>query len=591
MDPRENFQSEKNSKNNHFSKNSEINELCKTLEKSKPFEYECSASGEKRSYKLSFDLIEESIQNKGDNIQQNPKQYILIIAKPFANKNNYNNKESYIHGIKKTFLYSTYKEKFNYVDFRDSSYIYSNLQEHNLINVYNDLIKSVKENKSRIKINKYHLIFNYYISDYSNWNNWNNSIMLTLDNEKEYNILECYENANQKIMYFKDKSPETINQSETTYNKNRENRSRSTSPLRSETKIHNYNRINIEQYNNNNSINNNVVNNIINNNLNNSCINNNFDYHDPNDKKKYNKNINKISSSQSRKNDNPILISKGKEINENSNNNMIQNKSSSKTNTQKSNNNNSKKKILKKSQISTQIIEKEQKRGNDQNQKQKTNKKKDKKINDKNNKNTEEKNTKPIQSPTKAEKERITKNFLYGEYNFSDFQTGDEKKNTEKKVNEEKKKEEKEGKEESEWGSSEFDEDLSEMKSVDKSKETEKENQKEKGNIMIQNKERNVTIQQIENDYNKINFSFHENKINNNNNNLLGHKIGRNNNYNNDKENRRENSNMSREKKTNDNKNKYNIERSEKIEGKSQLLNSQIITITESDEDSDNKNN
>ena len=42
------------------------------------------------SYKLSFDLIEETMKNKDEKSDKKPKQYILINAKPFANKNNYN---------------------------------------------------------------------------------------------------------------------------------------------------------------------------------------------------------------------------------------------------------------------------------------------------------------------------------------------------------------------------------------------------------------------------------------------------------------------------------------------------------------------
>ena len=576
METRENYELSQNNKNNHL-KNVELNELFKLLKKSVSFEYECLACGEKMSYKLSFDLIEETMKNKDEKSDKKPKQYILINAKPFANKNNYNNKESYIHGIKKSFTYSSYKEMFTYIDFKDSSYKYANLQEQSLIKVYNDLIKSVKENKSRIKINKYHLIFNYYIADFSNWNN---SIMLTLDNENEYNILECYGNANLKAMYIYDKNQESTNQCEIRTEKNNRNRSHSKSPVRCESKTYNNNKINNEQTNNKNSFNNN--NHTSNNSLSSSYQNNN-NSDNINDKTRKSKITNKKSASQTKNNNtNKNNKEKEKEYENNINNyNITRNKSKTNTNSQKSTANKIKKKTLKKNQELTSNLEKENKKGNEPNKKTRADKKKEKKINDEN-KIPEENILKKIQSPTKAEKERITKNFLYGEYNFPNPQSFNEDSSKDKKNEEDKKNEDKE-EEESDWGSSEFydddensDKNENENKSIDKNKDKDKE--KDKENLINQNKEKS-SLQQKENTYNESNFTINDNRISNN---LLGHKRNTNNIEEEQKKEKNNSKNIQKEK-NNNNLTKINKKINEK---KNNVINAQIITITESDEDS-----
>ena len=79
--------------------------------------------------------------------------------------------------------------------------------------------------------------------------------MLTLDNENEYNILECYGNENLKAIYINDKNEESTNQCEIRTEKNNHNRSHSKSPIRCESKTYNNNKINNEQSNNKNSFN------------------------------------------------------------------------------------------------------------------------------------------------------------------------------------------------------------------------------------------------------------------------------------------------------------------------------------------------
>ena len=181
-------------------------ELYKSLKKSSPFEYECLYLGERVFYQLTFELLEKSYEEEKTSIRI-PKHFILITAQPFINKNNFIDKEAYIYSLKKSLTYSKYKEMFNYIDFQDSCHKYINISDYNLIDVYDDIIKSVNENKSRIKINKFHLIFYYFTSEFSEINNL---IMLVLDNEKEYKILEFYNNSYEKP--FKIQNDFVINQ-------------------------------------------------------------------------------------------------------------------------------------------------------------------------------------------------------------------------------------------------------------------------------------------------------------------------------------------------------------------------------------------
>jgi len=166
--------------NNIMKKN---NKYPKILEKSDQFVFRVSTQNENLNFLLSFLIIEEQYQF----------QSILILAKPYiSSKNN-------IEEIKKTLMRVSYREKFCLNDFRDISIYYKNEKNLKMKNIYDDIIQSVKEKKSRILINKYHLVFNYLVN--SDKNNWNNSIILCLDNEMESNILEKYYENNQKKIY------------------------------------------------------------------------------------------------------------------------------------------------------------------------------------------------------------------------------------------------------------------------------------------------------------------------------------------------------------------------------------------------------
>ena len=91
-------------------------------------------------------------------------------------------------------------------DFRDVSDYYTYDKNLTLKKVFDEMVASIKEKKARIRINKYHMIFNYYIN--------NDSIMLCLDNEIESSILEkYYENTFRKI--YKVKENESLENSKT----------------------------------------------------------------------------------------------------------------------------------------------------------------------------------------------------------------------------------------------------------------------------------------------------------------------------------------------------------------------------------------
>jgi len=560
--------------NNLFDK---FDSLFKYLRKNVPYEYECSACGEELLFKLTFDLIEEIIQNKEEKKAKNPEQYIVITAKPLVDKSKYLDKDSYIYGIKKSFTYNTYKEKFNLIDFKDSCMKYSNLQETNLLEIYNELIKCVKEGKSRIKINKYHLIFNYYLSDISDWNN---SIMLTLDNEKEYNILECYEDANKKaykIQYLNKKNKKSQSQNQKIKIK-KENLSRS--PSKSDRKIYQKNKNNFGKYYDNNfneiklDSNNSYIpdNYSIDKNLTeykndpNSKISNTFLYHNIGDNRYNNlwqskffsevqkEELTQINQEKNYRNNNKENMMEMNIINDY--NNRDNNKDSfkyinqcSSKEAKKMSDTNEKNKKKNENEMLTSLKKKERQKEKDKEISEKKRlEKKSKEAENKINKNINPRN------PTNAEKEKITKQFLYSEYNFIG---ADDNKKIDKI---DKKNEKKDG---HQWDSSPyFDNNENEFKIFNKNK------------MPIQNKKKYSEI--LNNNYNGDKFDNIEYEDNNMNY-FLGHKM-----------NREQENNIGKNIIKNSQGEKRNFSKIKKksIEEKKNNIDSlPIITISESDED------
>ena len=336
----------------------------KFLEKSDQFYFETLSKNEKLTFIISFALIED----------KNLVQKIIVSVKPYAmkNKTNLDDKENYIEEIKKALSRVSYREKFSMQDFRDISDIYANDQNLNMKKIFGDLVQSTKEKKARIKINKYHMIFNYYINNDNS--DLNNSIMLCLDNEIESSILEkYYENTFRKL--FKAKyNNENIDNNKIELIENKTNND----------SAHNNN----ENINNNNNSENNENKIII------SPLILNNDNCDENKKEKEKEKEKEVilDSKIDSKNENLINIEKPLEkrkifeiITENNNidngiNNSNSNKSSSSSNSKKE-------KTKKRSR--KQILSNE-------------NEEKEKEINDK-----------------KEGKKTITKNFLYNEYNIS----------------------------------------------------------------------------------------------------------------------------------------------------------------------------
>ena len=194
------------SQNNHIQNN---NKYPKILEKSEQFYFETFSHNEKQNFILFFSIIEE----------QHQIQNIQIIAKPSISRNKSNNKEE---EIKKTLTRVTYKEKFALNDFKDLSDIYKNKKNLTLKNILDDMIQSVKNNKARIIINKYHLVFNYFLNE-NQKNNFNNSIILCLDNENEVKILEKYYGNNLKNIYQKNIEQNKLSLQENKNNEEQDN--------------------------------------------------------------------------------------------------------------------------------------------------------------------------------------------------------------------------------------------------------------------------------------------------------------------------------------------------------------------------------
>ena len=558
-----------------------LNELnkYKFLKKNGPFEYNCSGCGEKISYKLTIDLIEEKMHIHEDNTNKKPKQFILIFAKPFVNKSKYDDIDEYIYGIKKSFTLCKYKEKFDYTDFKDNSNKYNNLQDSNLIKVYNEMIKSVKEKNSRILINKFHLIFQYYISDFSNINN---SIILSLDNLEEYNILDTYENVSQKEnktqnnIVNKEKNKEILSQnsSETQKKRNNKNNPNSRSQNRDDSRTRTNNKNNGDK------------------------------------SKKINKNNNKLVNSKTTQKNNEKI---SREKNNNAKTNQIQNEKNNQirnntvdneskySNSDKKNirtynsvnspvKYNSNKKVEKRKEKKESVKKKEtEKNKRVRKEKSKTENNvfnTDSKIPKENNPNKKKK------SPSKEEKEKITKNFLYSEYNYTvdyDDNKDMEKKSeiSEKNDKKENNKVENEEDEGSDWGLSAFedDEELSDNKNENQieNKEIETNDKKEEKKEEKIFEEKNENVNNFDFDLLNINdIDIKNNNMNNNNNDneFIGKKVNREHEFEYKKEENDFNNDIEREKKI------Y------KVLNKKYVNNSQsIISISESDDDSNNFKN
>ena len=582
-----------------FNNSKNEDESFKYIKKSVSYEYECVACGEKISYKLTFDLIEE-------NNEQLPQQYIVINAKPLFTKTKYIDRDSYIHGIKKSFTYSNYREKFNLFDFKDSCFKYSNMQDSNLLNIYNDLIKSVKKNNSRIRINKFHLIFNYYLSDFSNWDNL---IMLALDNEKEYDILECYEEANKKtykIQYLNEKNQDSQSQyefqSKISKIKNSPN-SFSNSLSKTDIKIHNHtknnsNHLYVKNYNNEENINydnnsdiyeNNFLNDNDNYTNNIHMINNKYDsfyqrMNDIRDKKVSTSNSNGKFPSSRKKNKKSSSGRSSDEINYkekeeekgiykintfvskiNHNSNTIEVKLTHK----KNNLSNNHIRIIKKDkknkknfQKLNSLIENKKEKNNEKSQKLKAEKKKEKnKRNYSENKIYEEKILNENQ--TKSEKDKITKKLLYEEYNFPMPKSVDEKEKKNNKLKKSKKNKKKENNQKDSFPFQDDDEVCTDIKEKKSKNIRKKISQKEKNSLKQTENPIGIDLENISGNKNK--------------NNLLGHKINRTQEKNNNKINKKEKKIINKKRK------KFLTEKKNKIN------TIPIIAIFESDDENRNK--
>ncbi len=190
-------------------------EYPKFLEKSEQFYFETLSKNEKLNFIISFALIED----------KNIIQKIIVSVKPYAKKNKHNSnidKENYIEEIKRALSRVSYREKFSIQDFKDISDIYFNDKNLSMKKIFDDIVKSTKEKKARIKINKYHMVFNYYINN--DYTDLNNSIMLCLDNEIESSILEkYYENTFRKLFKAKYNENNDTNTAVADNNKNNKN--------------------------------------------------------------------------------------------------------------------------------------------------------------------------------------------------------------------------------------------------------------------------------------------------------------------------------------------------------------------------------
>ena len=590
MESNDNFEQTHNNSYPH-KKNENLNEKYKIVKKSGPFSYNCLSYGENTSFKLTFELIEDNIQEDNDN---KAKQYIEITAIPYANKENYKDRDSYIHGVKKSFTLNKYKEKFDFYDFRNICEKYSNLKGGNMIQVFNEMIKSIKENKSKININKFHLLFSYCISEFIDFNN---IITLSLDNENEYNILECYEDANQKAFKthnnFYDKNKIQKNQGKKLNDlknlKNIRSMSHSKSPI-----SQNSNKINNNLNHNNTEL------------LNSKEVQNKIP--DSQDKNK-NSNQNKRGINQVRNNleeNNMNIESNDKNMNNNNVNKgskipKPRNKSMA-PNLQKQEN---------------KIEGKKEKKNSLINQNVESNKKKERKIRnetlkDKNDNLVKEKKISEENktSPSKEQKSKITKNFiygdLYGENNFPKLSPLEDKNNPEKMENSEKngKKEEKavntdknknkenDNDDSSEWGSSffdnDFDEDISKEKEESKEKvekekknedlnkkEKQKENENEKEQFIVAKIQNNKEDGEIESDIEPNNEDSNKN--------LLGHK------HNIEKESEKNPCIQKGKKITPEKMNKINFQN--KSNECNDLNGTPVITIIESDDEGNSDKN
>ena len=616
-------------------KNENFNEKYKIMKKSGPFSYNCISYGENISFKLTFELIEENSKNAQESNENRIKQYIIITAIPYANKENYKDREAYIYGIKKSFTLNIYKEKFDYLDFRNICEKYRNLQEVNMIKVFNEMLKSIKENKSKIAINKFHLLFSYCVYEIADLNN---IITLSLDNENEYNILECYEDANQKAIKthnsFLDKDKVNKNQGKKLFEskiiRNTHSLSHSNSPNNQNS---NNFRNNIDHYNKKN-------NNCINSNNNTESINlKNIQNNIPNSQDK-NKNSHQNKKIINQAINNPEENKTNIDSNNKINNSLtfIVNKEDK---IQKPRN---KSMAYNQSKLEKKIFGKKEKKNILINQRGENNQKKERKLRnekskDKNGSFAQEKkiSEEKKQSPSKEQKSKITKNFIYGEIygenNFPRVSPIEDKNKSEKDDKSEKigKKEEKENNsdknkkkendkedEESDWGSSFYNDDFegenTENSKENKEKEKEKKEEfkekieKEKENAEFNEKGKQVDIinkdkkeqfltaniqkiNEIQNDKEEgeIESDIEENKEENDDLNLLGHK------HNIEKKSEEKNENnpsYQKNKKITPEKNnkKGNSIKPHKFNKFDDLNSTPVITIIESDDEGNNDN-
>ena len=433
------------------SQKKEIEKYPKFLDKSEQFYFETLSKNEKLNFIISFALIED----------KNIIQKIIVSVKPYAMKNknkpNSDDKENYIEEIKRALSRVSYREKFTIQDFRDISDIYANDKNLNLKKIFDDMVQSTKEKKARIKINKYHMVFNYYINN--DYTDLNNSIMLCLDNEIESSILEkYYENTFKKL--FKAKYNES-NESNTTVIDNNKNK---------------------EQNVNNNNIGNNVNENIQKeNNINNNNL-------DMNENKihispfieldNYEENFDKDKDNDNDKNktkEKKEIIRNDITINELEINSKNENK-----------NINEKNVTVEKKKIFSLIIDNYHNNFENKSESEDSSKSRKEKQKGRNRKqvseNSEQNDDKKESQKEKASKDMdsITKDFLYNEYELS-------KDNNEKDKNKEKKEEKKiieDSDDEDSWGESLF------YDKDEKESNEEKEKEKEKSKLLGSKKSR-----------------------------------------------------------------------------------------------------
>ena len=406
---------QENSHNNIIKTTSKNNVYPKIIEKSDQFNLPVIIQNKKFNYIFSFSIIEEKYQN----------QKINIKAKPYINCNN-------LEEMKKNLTRVSYMENFNLNDFKDISGYYYDKKNLSLKNIYDEIIQIVKANKYKVTINKYHMVFYYYLIENTkntDKNNINNLIVLCLDNENERIILEKYYKNNFQPV----------------------NITKNTAQLKD---------------------------NIFN-----------EDYCDNNILNSSNIYSNEKEESSKKKN----ISNNNKENNDNKENQKEKEKNNSKISSGKNT-----KKSLKRP-----VVQKESK---PKNSKIKKISKNSDKVNNNNNDNTKKKSF--TRSPSREEKDSITRNFVYGEYDIT-FEDNKEEKD-------EKKHHFEDSSDDESWGESVFFED----EKKDKEKEEEENNDSKKNKNLLGNKRSREKTQKKKSKSNNKNDLNKKNKINDNNNQL-----------------------------------------------------------------------